>query len=72
MDDDRGLYDKYRVERMDDPSGKHAGCRYFVLDPEHDPVARLALYRYADVLMKTRGGALGPDLLNWLNNLEDR
>lgn len=38
---------KYRVERMSDPEGKHAGCWYFVLDPHHDPHALVALRQYA-------------------------
>ena len=27
--------------------GKHDGCWYFVLDPQHDPHARIALAAYA-------------------------
>jgi len=44
----RGLYGKYRVERVSDPTGKHDNCWYFVLDPEHDPYALVALRAYAD------------------------
>lgn len=43
----RGLYDKYFVERVNDPDGKHDECQYFVLDPAHDRFARTALYAYA-------------------------
>lgn len=43
-----GLHERYRVEKVHDPEGKHADCRYFVLDPEHDPLARIALAAYAD------------------------
>jgi hypothetical protein len=47
--DDRacGLYGKYRVERISDPAGKHDDCRFFVLDPQHDPHALVALRAYA-------------------------
>ena len=49
-DEDRGLYDKYQVRRVDgsgEPGGKHWKCRYFVLDLDHDPHARAALMAYA-------------------------
>lgn len=53
MDDTkRGLYDKYRVDRVDgsNESGeKHAACWYYVLDPEHDEYAVTALLAYATV-----------------------
>lgn len=47
----RGLYEKFNVSRTDGtsvPGGKHAGCRYFVLDVTHDPSAKPALLAYAD------------------------
>lgn len=43
-----GLYNKFNVTRTDGPGGKHDGCRYFVLDLNHDPFARAALIAYAD------------------------
>lgn len=49
--DTRGLLHKYHVSRVDGsdgPGGKHAGCWFFVLDPAHDPYARVALVAYAD------------------------
>jgi hypothetical protein len=56
MDDKkRGLYRKYKVERMDggtDEGQKHEHCHYFVLDLTHDKHARLALYAYADSCRK--------------------
>lgn len=61
-----GLYEKYRVER-NDPTGKHADCRYFVLDPQHDPVAREALILYA---ARTRNRALRRDIYEWLDGIE--
>lgn len=50
FDSDRGLYDKFRVQRVDGadaPGGKHEGCEYFVLDVTHDPHAQAALMAYA-------------------------
>lgn len=42
---------KYRVtvERVDGKP-KHVDCEYFVLDVTHDPVARDATQRYADII----------------------
>lgn len=48
-DTNKGLYQKFRVERTDGssaPGGKHEHCRYFVLDLDHDPHALLALKGY--------------------------
>jgi folylpolyglutamate synthase/dihydropteroate synthase len=50
-DETRGLYWKYRVERMDGssaPGGKHHGCPVYVLDIRHDPHARKALAAYIE------------------------
>lgn len=50
-DRNRGLYEKFMVERRDgasDPGGKHHDCEYFVLDLDHDPHAAVALDAYAD------------------------
>lgn len=46
-DHSRGLYQKYEVKRIDDPSGKHDDCEYFVLDWEHDRFAIAAAEAYA-------------------------
>lgn len=49
-DKSRGLYEKFKVERTDGRSAKgekHHGCRYFVLDVDHDPLAFNALRTYA-------------------------
>ena len=52
MDDKtRGLYNKYEVHRVDGkdaPGEKHNGCRYFVLDLDHDPHAQAALRAYSE------------------------
>lgn len=49
-DTERGLYEKFRVERTDGRSvegEKHEDCCYFVLDLTHDPLAYPALITYA-------------------------
>lgn len=48
--DEQGLYGKFLVRRMDGsdlPGGKHHGCKYFVLDVDHDKYAAAALGTYA-------------------------
>lgn len=47
-DKNRGLYTKYSVQRLNDESGKHNGCFFFVLDIDHDIHALDALSAYAD------------------------
>ena len=50
-DKQRGLYNKFLVEREDgssDVGEKHFGCDYFVLDLTHDRHAIAALFAYAD------------------------
>jgi hypothetical protein len=49
-DAQRGLYNKFKVERVDGssgPGGKHESCEYFVLDLMHDPHAYAAVQAYA-------------------------
>jgi hypothetical protein len=49
-DPERGLYEKYRVQRTDGsdaPGEKHDGCEYFVLDLTHDDFAIPAIQAYA-------------------------
>jgi hypothetical protein len=50
MDDPkRGLYGKFKVERIDGrsaPGEKHRDCQYFVLDLDHDKHAKAALRAY--------------------------
>jgi len=65
-DQDRGIYRKYHVERLNDPSGKHADCAYFVLDPRHDPIARVALDAYWKEARKQGYEALAVDLRGWV------
>jgi hypothetical protein len=59
-----GLYGKFRVERTDGksaPGEKHEGCRYFVLDLDHDPFALPALRAY-ERACAARYPALSQDL----------
>jgi hypothetical protein len=65
-----GLIAKYRVERLNDATGKHDDCRYFVLDPLHDPIARVALAAYASAALDTHP-FLTADLRRWLSDLPD-
>lgn len=46
----QGMFRKFEVRRVDgsdQPGGKHYGCRYFVLDLNHDPHAPPAMRAYA-------------------------
>ena len=64
MSKDRGIYEKFRVERRGGgsvPGGKHDGCFYFVLDVTHDPHAPAALRAYAESCADTHP-ALAADL----------
>lgn len=64
-----GLYNKFRVERLDGSSaigGKHRNCRYFVLDLDHDPHAAAAITAYAAECATTRP-QLAADLMAIIN-----
>lgn len=59
-----GLYRKFKVSRTDGTSRKgkkHCGCRYFVIDVDHDKFARAALGAYAEAC-KQEYPALAQDL----------
>ena len=46
----QGIFEKFTVRRNDGsdaPGGKHHGCRYFVLDLDHDQHAGPAMHAYA-------------------------
>ena len=52
----QGLFRKFDVRRTDgsdQPGSKHHGCRYFVLDVDHDAYASAALTAYAAVCETT-------------------
>lgn len=61
-----GLESRYLVERRNDTAGKHDECRYFVLDPQHDPIAEAALRVYANLASDAGYQALADDLLDWV------
>jgi hypothetical protein len=44
----RGLYKRWKVTRLSDPTGKHDHCETFVLDLAHDRYSIQALTAYAD------------------------
>lgn len=66
-DQERGLYAKYRVERVD---GKPIG-EVFVLEPERDPYAASALEGYAMECDMTHQ-ALADDVLAMAQRCRDR
>lgn len=59
-----GLYEKYTVTN-NETGEKVKDC--FVLRPDRDILAQHAIRVYA----KAAGGALGRDLNNWIDALED-
>lgn len=63
------LRNKYRVERLHDAAGKHSNCGYFVLDPQHDPLARVALAAYSGAAREQGFTALSDDLDEWLADI---
>jgi hypothetical protein len=46
-DQTAGLYNKFTVKKVMDPTGKHQGCFYFSIDCQHDQFAKAALTTYA-------------------------
>lgn len=50
---DSTWHPRYRVEKRDDPDGKHDACEFFVLDLTHDPHAVFALRAYAAAIQQT-------------------
>ena len=57
MTDKRGWIQKYVVKRTDERDGlgeKHSGCKYFVLDLNHDPFALDALEAYSATCAETQ------------------
>lgn len=65
-----GLYDKYVVWRVNDHTGKHVHCEYFVLDPTHDPLAREALATYIGAAYRDARTELATDLVKLLERSE--
>lgn len=69
--DDTGIERRYEVKKINDPTGKHDDCRYFVLDPQHDPIALAALARYAQVARAERLTALADELDRWVSTIAE-
>lgn len=60
-----GLQARYYVRKISDPTGQHDDCRYFVLDPEHDPIALEVLSYYIEFARRDGYEALADDLSDW-------
>jgi hypothetical protein len=71
-EEDRGLEHRYDVKRVNDAAGKHDDCRFFVLDPKHDPIARVAVSAYADEARAAGYDALADDLEALVNQTRTR
>lgn len=70
-DKEAGLEERYTVYRNGDTTGKHDACRYFVLDPQHDPIAMEALVVYA-ILAEAQGFEnLSEDIRLWVSTLRE-
>lgn len=67
---ENGLERRYEVRKINDPTGKHNECRYFVLDPLHDPLARKALETYRFEARMAGLDALSADLRDWLVEID--
>ena len=71
----RGLYQKYRVERTDGrdkPGEKHHGCKYFVIDLTHDPLAVQVMLEYARLSEEHGNDALASDIRRRIFDGENR
>jgi hypothetical protein len=69
----KGLYNKFTVMRTDGRSEageKHDGCRYFVLDLNHDPFCVPALRAYATACQSEYPN-LAKDLFGEADDAED-
>ncbi|NUS01963.1 MAG: hypothetical protein HOV97_05300 [Nonomuraea sp.] len=66
-----GLEPRYFVKKLNDASHKHDDCRFFVLDPQHDHIARVALQQYANTARAEGLDALADDLDAWLREVGD-
>lgn len=63
------LFDKYTVTKNDGPTDPDA--RYFVLKPDTDHHARVALAAYAQSVMSENEG-FGAELRHWLFSLNHK
>lgn len=73
-DKSRGVYEKFTVTRTDgksEPGEKHDGCRYFVLDLDHDPHAVPAIAAYAYSCRAAGYYQMADELQAWLKAQSD-
>ncbi len=67
---DRGLYNKFsKIERTDGrhlPGKKHSGCRYFVIDLDHDEFAQVVMMEYANQC-QGEYPTLASDIIRWFS-----
>jgi hypothetical protein len=74
--DQSGMHHKYDVTRTDGqsaPGEKHHGCRYLVLDLDHDPDGRAAAAHYAErCALQGIRLQFGLDLLALLKEIDGR
>jgi len=70
-DEQRGLYCKYHVKRLNDPTGKHKDCEYFILDLVHDKHAYAALRAYI-LSCRKEFPSLADDLSDKCREIETR
>lgn len=74
-DKERGLYDKYLVYKLEgNPEGDDFGAlpvedRVFVMNPQTDPGAVLALETYASWAYDNGYAQLAIDIWSWLDNV---
>ncbi len=66
MANQQGIYNKYRVKKTDG-SPMDPEARYFVLRPNLDPAARVAMRAYADA---TENEDLARDIFAWMDELD--
>jgi hypothetical protein len=63
-----GKFEVRRTDGSDQPGGRHHGCRYLVLDLDHDPSARHVARIYAEDIETSRG-VFAHELLDLLREL---
>lgn len=71
-DKTKGLINKFKVHRLNqtlESVEKHGDCRYFVLDPQHDPGAVAALQTYAEWCYENGYLPLADDLFEWIRKI---
>lgn len=64
-----GLEARYAVKKINDAEGKHDDCRYFVLDPQHDPLALQALSYYRSLADDAGLTDLAVDIAEWTKGI---